>query len=782
MLRTTTIDDEINVKVSALYYLVNSTLTVFNGGEVNLTAYLPTTENFARLVAIGLNTDTNLLEVVAGAEIFDSALTPPVPPDIPSNWIPSALIKLHYNALSVSEVDITDIRLFLNSGVTASGGSGAWPPDGKAMIDTTEYASITAALAAASSGDVVKVGGGTFAESLTIPSGVAVIGTSEFKTIINGTITFSGSGASVERCHLTSSGIIATASTNSNYLFNCYLITSASFTYKIVATGTAIIFVYNSIIEHNGSGSGFAIKTENTASIQAYFSRIEGTINGAGGPIYLASCSRLNGSVSGDVRGVLQDANDGLVLPSDGVIQMDERAGAPSNPATNSWSMYFKSDGLYHKDDAGAEVGPLGVGGGGWPFDDVLTVGGADADYQTLQDAIDACSGGEQIEVGIDVTEDVTVDVAVEIYGATKDITVTGHFILTAAAKVRNLTLAQTATGADNICLDYQTNNALVEDCVLRATGAGTNNYAAYMFGSYTGNELRNCDVLASGATNKYAVYLAGVAGTPNTFAITGGKFNGTTDDIYLNKSDMTLTLQQEPVLVNNDLNAANGTVNGNYANAVGSLFLAAGEDVYLGGDEAGIKARTVDMYVTPTDHFDGPSFSGYTWGGYPGFVTPSTIGMSTYPSKVQIWNNAAARWFAYKAISNTDIRARCFAGAFCYSGIRVDTGDNNNYVELFFYDTGATTLTNIGYRYAIGGVVTGPTALVSNIPPQYYILRIVVSGTDIHLSYGVDLPLPKFIATVALGVAPTRSGIVGENTAVTPNAGQSLLMDWIRQ
>ncbi len=42
-----------------------------------------------------------------------------------------------------------------------------------------------------------------------------------------------------------------------------------------------------------------------------------------------------------------------------------EQGAAPSTPVTGVWGLYFKSDGLYHVDDAGAEVGPLGVGGGG---------------------------------------------------------------------------------------------------------------------------------------------------------------------------------------------------------------------------------------------------------------------------------------------------------------------------------------------------------------------------------------------------------------------------------
>lgn len=40
-----------------------------------------------------------------------------------------------------------------------------------------------------------------------------------------------------------------------------------------------------------------------------------------------------------------------------------EEATAPATPSTNNWSLYFKSGGLYFKDDAGTETGPLSAGG-----------------------------------------------------------------------------------------------------------------------------------------------------------------------------------------------------------------------------------------------------------------------------------------------------------------------------------------------------------------------------------------------------------------------------------
>ncbi len=43
---------------------------------------------------------------------------------------------------------------------------------------------------------------------------------------------------------------------------------------------------------------------------------------------------------------------------------LTEEASAPATPSTNNWAFYFKSDGLYFKDDAGTETGPLSAGAG----------------------------------------------------------------------------------------------------------------------------------------------------------------------------------------------------------------------------------------------------------------------------------------------------------------------------------------------------------------------------------------------------------------------------------
>jgi len=51
-----------------------------------------------------------------------------------------------------------------------------------------------------------------------------------------------------------------------------------------------------------------------------------------------------------------------VINGTDDFINFEERAGAPSTPASGDWRLYTKSDGLYIVDDAGTEYGPFGTG------------------------------------------------------------------------------------------------------------------------------------------------------------------------------------------------------------------------------------------------------------------------------------------------------------------------------------------------------------------------------------------------------------------------------------
>ena len=114
-LRTEYREGTVIMDVSAFYYIDDDgVFHVFREDSINLTNNIPLTPNRARLVAICLDTTTDTLVAINGAEALNSALTPLQPPTIPETCIPSALVRLQTGQLEVEETDITDIREFLH--------------------------------------------------------------------------------------------------------------------------------------------------------------------------------------------------------------------------------------------------------------------------------------------------------------------------------------------------------------------------------------------------------------------------------------------------------------------------------------------------------------------------------------------------------------------------------------------------------------------------------------------------------------------------------------------
>ena len=84
---------------------------------------------------------------------------------------------------------------------------------------------------------------------------------------------------------------------------------------------------------------------------------------------------------------------------------------APSTPASTKWRLYFKTTGLFHKDDAGAEVGPLvsASGGSGHLVDfatarrtsgDITANSTSWANVDTGTDLVLSATSGDYLECG----------------------------------------------------------------------------------------------------------------------------------------------------------------------------------------------------------------------------------------------------------------------------------------------------------------------------------------------------------------------------------------------
>ncbi len=138
----------------------------FGGITYNLTSSKPSAGQH-RLVGLYLDS-SNAFQIVNGTAVSTSTIPPA--PAWPYGAFRLATVKLAGSSTSLDFAnDFTDQRLLWDLVV------GGWPAAGRAMINSTEYATITAALAAASDGDIIKLGQGTFSEYLIINKSVSLV-------------------------------------------------------------------------------------------------------------------------------------------------------------------------------------------------------------------------------------------------------------------------------------------------------------------------------------------------------------------------------------------------------------------------------------------------------------------------------------------------------------------------------------------------------------------------------------------------------------------------------
>jgi len=239
-------------------------------------------------------------------------------------------------------------------------------------------------------------------------------------------------------------------------------------------------------------------------------------------------------------------------------------------------------------------------------------------------------------------------------------------------------------------------------------------------------------------------------------------------------------TLIVTPAGLRADVPATPAASRGVRLDASGHLKMPAAGDVYPCGDGAGLRQR-VDGWRTYSDHFN--AFSGYTWASYSGFVTPATKEVTTYPSVLWIYNSATegnGRAFAYTAASGGIIALAELGTTEVRTGIRMDDGTNDNYVELWM-EPATGGLVALYYRYAIGGSVTGPTQLWNSqaFPLGWYRLRLARSTTTYfyYSSFG-DAIIPAYHGALSLGWTATRTGLYHEHLSTTYSSDRCSLFD----
>lgn len=771
LLRTTVLEGVI-VRVATFYYLKNQEFKVFNGDTLNLTDYIPTTVNKTRLVLVGFDLTTETLGVVAGDESFNSALTPPpVPTGIPTTFIPSALVRLVTNTTEIFESDISDARTFFTLG--SSGSTPAvqtWPGPGEIIIGDTLYDTIEEAFAAATSGDVVKLGEGTFilAGDTTVPSGVDIMG--------------SGLGVTT----LSSSTLATLLDCQGGNRLSDFLIIDGSDSATVVAfaagagenrvdrvsiTGDIGIAMAGGIVnllkisasEIYGTTTGLLTGSNSSAFLAGCYIYSPATaIDATAGEIWpdFGSISYVSGAVTGTVVGWL-NVDGNLQSFGDVYLISDELASAPTTPPTNSWALYFKSDGLYHVDDTGAEVGPLGSGGGVWPRDGKATIDSTE--YATIQAAENAGSGAVIKIGGGTFAENLILDGGNTLKGTARRGTIISQSAqqitveIDQGANLQDIEARNAATGTYAIGMRVDagaSSESLFSNCRFYANsgndttevygglafddarfidcdfvaGRGEDTLGCAIMGGNVLFENSNCFIETVGVS--FTIALAVYSGT---VTVKGGRFDGlgSGEDIYISGGTLRL---EGPTLVNGALYVAGGTVTGWYVNGVtgdivvvgtsvikgigsnfpnlgsttlaekmGHIYLGTGKDLYPSNDGSGLWNRLINFNKTPDEHW-AQGADQITWAGYAaytGYGTPSII--ITGSSQYSMANPGAIKAFRYRAASTGAaiyLRCRVSLGYLCSAGVMIDDG----------VDTGDGEGANNFYRvYITHASIAGP-------------------------------------------------------------------------
>lgn len=196
------------------------------------------------------------LQLDAGSTILDTTTAGQI------NGLAEKAVPLDADIVLIEDSAAGNAKKKVQLGNLPGGGGGAWPADGKAMIDTTEYDTIQEAIDAAAifGADTIKIGAGTFTEVLTIDIDVKLIGTGRESTIITSTAT--------KTVIITELGIYGAIDV---YLHGLTIKNTASLAGEMIAlyiqtTGTVTVEDCDLIADLNGSGAGRALRQETDAA------------------------------------------------------------------------------------------------------------------------------------------------------------------------------------------------------------------------------------------------------------------------------------------------------------------------------------------------------------------------------------------------------------------------------------------------------------------------------------------------------------------------------------
>lgn len=793
------------VNVSPYEYDSLTGARVYFPGQINfsIAAHKPAS-GLARYVLVYLDTADNTVKAVAGATSPDLDWYIPAKPDTPAGGVTAGYVRLDGSQTAVIRNDIDQgRRLVIPTGLlnrvifnakgdlltataadtpailtvgtdgyvlTADSGqatglkwaeaSGGWPFDAlKVISPTNASADTTTVQGAFDTGDALDiflVDPGTYVENVTANKLISIIGDDAARCVLRGTTSdtpvinataaalFKELTVTNEAGGTTAACVNVSTSLISPQFYNLRVLkslgggtTGVGFD---ISAGTGI-WIENCRISISNGTNRYGLRVTGTATF---------TVTVVGGSISAATADVLVNNSNATVR------LWGPVLTGGGL-------SITAGTVTGWW--YDSSGGLH-------------IIGGGWPYNDVHNVGG-NARLATVEAALnDAGVGaGDVVELGQDSTEDaVGLDKAVTVQGVSREFTLTvdnsanGLNISANDARAENLNVVNTTTAATTYGVYCNATGIVLERVSALVAAGGTTRYGIAVPSSMDAT-LRDCtgQGTGGGGTNIGLV----VDGTATVY---GGEFSG--DDYSLAIGAAGTVSLYGPRLNGDIFNSGTITDDSWWFDADGNLKFAAG-DVYPAGDLGGLFQRSPNHWRTPTDHFN--VFSGYTWlnsGSYSG--APSTVDVATYPSLLKLTNSSTGtKHFAYVASAATIFYCRLAKGPIVFSGIRIDDGTENNYLELGLADD-TTGLVKLQARQRAGGGVT-TTDFLTGLVPAFYLIRIAIGGATGFGYIVKDSPIPFFAGTIgAASFTPARIGIIHEQGASASVNEYMTLVDFI--
>lgn len=198
---------------------------------------------------------------------------------------------------------------------------------------------------------------------------------------------------------------------------------------------------------------------------------------------------------------------------------------------------------------------------------------------------------------------------------------------------------------------------------------------------------------------------------------------------------------------------------------SVAVLLMTPGDraDLFLRGDQAGVRERFVDVFQTWETHLDSGAPAGYSLQTYSPFTTANLTQTYAKSKLKEYFTSGTVPLYSFfaKSSSSKTYKARCKATLGSMAGIRLDIGSNTNYVTLFLQHNTTTNLLDLKYQTH----TAGPTTLVTGLPPMMYTLYITSAFSIWVYRYGVDDDeLLQVGTTGSADFTPTLNGIFYSN------------------